>query len=155
MSGLYQYVLGVITTAFVCAVLSAITENCSAKRIMRFLSGLVITLNVLMPLKQVHFDVFPSLKVNYTETSHHWVSDGLEMVQISKAQFIKGKVESYILDKAQKLNADIAVEIDLDMDLIPIGVTLRGEVSPYAKGQLSEVLNTELGITKENQIWTG
>ena len=37
---------------------------------------------------------------------------------------------------------------------IPIKVRLSGKASPYAKGQLQQIITEELGIEKENQIWT-
>jgi hypothetical protein len=38
---------------------------------------------------------------------------------------------------------------------VPISVEIRGSVSPYGKQQLTKLLEEELGIAKENQLWIG
>jgi hypothetical protein len=60
------------------------------------------------------------------------------------------------LDKAQALNTALEVEVTLSDDEIPIPVKVRlsGKVSPYAKGRLQQIISEELGIERENQIWT-
>ena len=72
------------------------------------------------------------------------------------AQFIKERTQSYILDKAQSLNAVLDVEVTLSDDEIPVPVKvcITGKVSPYARGRLENLIIEDLGIEKENQIWT-
>lgn len=155
MSGLRQYILTVIASAFVCALLASLIERCSAKRIIKSLLGLVMGVTIFMPLKQDIFRNFSDIMDTYTDLSGVWVDEGAEMARTAKEQFIKSEVEAYILDKAQAVNADVSVELDLNDALIPVSVTLWGKASPYAKNRLTEMLQTDLGITKERQIWTG
>ena len=71
------------------------------------------------------------------------------------ADIIKAETEAYILDKASQLNVELSVEVTIDEENIPTAVTLSGEVSPYARRQLQEIIESDLGIAKENQRWTG
>ena len=48
---------------------------------------------------------------------------------------------------------DIAVELSLDGADCPQAVRLTGSVSQSRRERLGEVLETELGIPKENQCW--
>jgi hypothetical protein len=53
------------------------------------------------------------------------------------------------------MNIDLAVEVVLSEDEIPIpvAVSLAGNVAPYAKSLLSEAISKDLNIPKENQTW--
>jgi hypothetical protein len=47
------------------------------------------------------------------------------------------------------------VEVELSDEEIPVPktVSVTGKISPYAKKQLSEMMERELGIKVENQKW--
>ena len=72
------------------------------------------------------------------------------------AERISQQTKAYILDKAQALEASLTVEVILDDAGIPTpcGVRISGKVSPYAKGVLSDYMEKELGIPREEQRWT-
>ena len=67
-------------------------------------------------------------------------------------RIIKQKTETYILDKANALGAEITVQVVLE-DYIPAGVTIMGDVSPFVKSNLSASITQELNIPPEEQIW--
>ena len=66
------------------------------------------------------------------------------------------KAEAYILEIAGQLSASVTVEVSVGGDSIPVpqSVRLDGAVTPYAKSRLQTIISEELGISKENQIWT-
>ena len=70
---------------------------------------------------------------------------------------IKQRTESYILEKARSLGTEVTVEVTLSTEEmpVPIGVTLTGSISPYAKEQLAQMMEQELGINRKEQIWIG
>ena len=67
-------------------------------------------------------------------------------------KIIKAKTEAYILDKAKNIGAEISAEISLN-DLVPTGITVVGNLSPYARSSLAAIITHELNIPPEAQIW--
>ena len=68
---------------------------------------------------------------------------------------IKSTCEAYILNKATELGADIHVSVSVNSQHIPFAARIMGEVTSDVRKQLEQILETDLGITKENQSWTG
>ena len=68
---------------------------------------------------------------------------------------IKQELEAYILDKAAALDLKIRVNVKLDDHPLPgpESVVIEGTVPPYQKQVLEDILQSELGISKENQQW--
>ena len=60
------------------------------------------------------------------------------------------------MDKARALQVSLTVDVILDDSGIPApcGVRISGQVSPYAKGVLSDFMEKELGISRKEQLWT-
>jgi hypothetical protein len=71
-------------------------------------------------------------------------------------QSIKEKTEAYILDKAMLLGADIHVSVSCNTTDFPKPeyVELSGNVSPYVKGKLQQIISKDIGIPEDNQKWT-
>ena len=53
------------------------------------------------------------------------------------------------------VNLETDITICREGTPIPERAVLYGQVSPYVKGQLMEILEKDLGIAKENQVWIG
>jgi hypothetical protein len=47
------------------------------------------------------------------------------------------------------------VTLSDELPPVPVEVRLSGDISPYIKTRLQSILEDDLGISKENQIWTG
>lgn len=71
------------------------------------------------------------------------------------AESISQGTEAYILEKAKGMNVELAVEVELSDDEIPVpvAVSLTGQVAPYVKTVLSDTISQDLNIPKEKQIW--
>ena len=71
------------------------------------------------------------------------------------SELIKKETEAYIVKQAQVFNANISVEIILSDDAMPVPeyVRISGPIAPYAKTQLINIIERELGVAKENQLW--
>lgn len=157
MNGLRQYILCITTAALILGMITGLVGNGSGKEILRLTAGLVMALVVIRPLvgaELFSLAEFPSAILWDAENA---VSDGKSIAQAALADVIKAETEAYILDKAAALKADVHVQVTVvgESTPIPTAVTIEGVVSPYARQRLSTILETELGIPKENQIWTG
>lgn len=152
-----QYLLSIVAASIICGIINSLTNSKTpAGSVVKLLSGVFIIICVVSPIINVDF---PSV-TEYFEQFSHEAKDvaqaGFFETETSIRQSIKEQSEAYILDKAVLMNADLSVEVTLSDDELPVptGVVLTGHVSPYTKSRLSQVIDKDLGIPKENQIWT-
>ena len=154
MNSLYQYVLSVICTVMLCGTVRILfcgEENPTIK----MLTGLVITVVVLTPLLDDVEIPLQSFMNEISIDSEAAVEDGTLAARMATNEFIKEKTETYILNKASELGANIGVDIVLSDDdiRVPAQITVSGTLSPYTKQKLSACIYNELGIPEDEQIW--
>lgn len=82
---------------------------------------------------------------------------GTKLADDARREIIKAEAEAYILDKAGSYGLQLEVCVTLREDDIPVpeSVCIAGAVSPYARTRLEILIENELGIPKERQLWTG
>ncbi len=155
MEGLRQYAVSVIAAALICGILTSFPAGTTAKTFLRMLCGVFMTITVLTPLVRIDLSKLNEITKAYYTDAAATVSLGENMAMDALQEVIKQKAETYIMDKAGRLNASLSVEVVVGEDHIPKEVYLEGKISPYVKSQLERILESDLGITKERQIWTG
>ena len=150
------YILSVVAAAAVCAMVSVLVNQKTATgKIAGMLCSIFLTITALSPLVNIRFQSISDYFNDLSSDAEGYVEDGKSSARESTAGIIKMQTESYILDKASSMGLEISVEVELDDDnnSIPCGVSVSGNVSPYAKQMLSAFLEDNLGIAKENQKW--
>lgn len=157
MDALRQYILSVTAAALICGILSGLVQNGAAKEILRLLCGLFLTIVVIRPLIGLDLEKLTDWSLDRVPEGESMAALGENMARQAAAEIIKSETEAYILDKAAALNASLTVEVTVSGDdtPLPVAVTLRGEIAPNARQQLEHILQTELGIAKEDQQWNG
>lgn len=157
MAFLRQYVLSIVTASLLCSVLMGLTAKTKVKELTKLLCCVFLSVTALKPLVGLDLDRWLQESIPYQEEAQSCVAQGEEFARSAQADIIKSKAEAYILDKAAALNGNLEVEITICQEGTPIPerAVLSGQVSPYAKGQLAEILEKDLGIAKENQVWIG
>ena len=150
------YILGVIAAGIVTAVVGCLVNGkTSTGKIIRLLCGVLMTITVVAPLGQISFQNVTDFWNCASVDANDYVALGELAAKQEYDAIIKETSEAYILDKAARMGLDIAVEVELDdsKDSIPCKITVSGDLSPYAKGVLSEYITDQLGIPKESQQW--
>lgn len=157
MEALKQYVVSITAAAIICSILSCLLAKSRTKDLIRFVFGVFITVTVMAPFSQLDFGEVDNLNMPFSSAVQDIIVDAERMAGTAAGEHIKEAAEAYILDKAAELNADIHVEIILSEETppVPAAVTLYGELSPYSRQQLQNILQSDLGIAKENQQWIG
>ena len=151
-----EYILSVIATAILCAIIkSFVGEKSATAKIVGLLCGIAIAITVVKPLKDIKFHNIPSFLHSISADADKYIQEGTNAAEKSLAGIIKSQTEAYILDKADRMGLDISVEVELDdkSGNAPVGVRIVGKISPYAKEVLSSFLQDDLGIAKEKQQW--
>lgn len=156
MAALCQYVFSVTAAAIICGIVMSITQKSSIQPILKLVCGMFLAFTVVKPVTQIDLAELMEVSLPYSQDAVQAADLGENSSQEAMAAIIKDETEAYILDKAAALNVSLKVEVTVDGDPpVPTAVRLSGEVSPYAKQQLEQILYEDLGISKENQQWTG
>ena len=158
MASARQYVISVTAAAIACAVVLSLSPKGAAHGVLKMLCGIFLTFTVLSPISRIDFgELIEDFTLRYDLDGEAAAAFGEELSRDAMADIIKAETEAYILDKAAELNATLEAEVTVsDADTpVPVAVALRGEVSPYAKQRLAAIIEEDLGISKEDQLWTG
>jgi len=151
-----DYILRIIAAAILCALVKGFTERHTAiNSIIKSLCGVFLTLTILSPIVSFNFSTVTDYLNMYSLEADAAVEAGTSLTNASLYSSIKAQTESYILDKAASMNAELSVEVTLSNDEMPIpcGVCIEGSISPYAKSKLMKLIADDLGIPKEKQTW--
>ena len=156
MEDIRQYILSVVAAAILCGILRVLLPPSGTNGVMlKLVCGTVLALTVFAPLKDIQtWDISAGLQtLHYDGTAY--AASGEELSANALADIITERTQAYILDKAAGLSVSLAVEVRLNQDPMPVpeSVCLTGAVSPYARSILSDMLERDLGIAKENQEW--
>lgn len=155
MEGLRQYAISVVAAAIICSILTRLASQDAVKGLIRLLSGLVLTIVVIRPIAQIELPSLKEITFPQMPDADLAVEEGKELALDSMQDIIKSTCEAYILNKATELGADIHVSVSVNSQHIPFAARIMGEVTSDVRKQLEQTLETDLGITKENQSWTG
>ena len=156
MDDLRSYLLSVVAAAVVCwMVTSLLRKEGAVGSLGRLLCGVFMTVTILSPVVSWRL---PDIGV-YTDS---FSADAAEAVAVGKcvssaamAEIIKQQCEAYILDKADDFGARLTVTVSMTSDTVPMpcAVRISGEYSPYARLRLGEIIEEDLGIGEEAQVW--
>ncbi len=157
MNGIAEYLLSVSAAAIIgSVVLRLLSGKGSTATVGRMLCSLFVALTVITPITKVRISDLTGLLPDASADANAVVAQGQSDAKKAMAESITARVEAYILDKATQLGVKLTVQVELSDDTIPVPVRLRlkGNISPYTKGKLQKMIQDDLGIDKENQIWT-
>lgn len=155
MEALRQYILSVVTAAMLCGIVTGLFPSGTGKQVVRLICGLFLAYTVLAPISRGELPNLTDFSLGIPEEAAQAVAVGENLARDSMAEIIKSETEAYILDKARSLQAEVTVEVSVNEENVPNSVTVSGAVSPYVRRQLQRILESDLGIAKENQKWTG
>ena len=153
MEVLVQYLISICAVAIICGIVKVISdEKKPSGAMIRMIAGLIMAFTVVGPVVDLEPGDLPVLKLDIAEEAQAVSEYGKEFADAEVNSIITRRLEAYILDKAASIDADISVELRL-VDYRPVGVTMRGPILPRDKQRLQQILETDLGISKENQKW--
>lgn len=151
-----EYILGIIAAGIICGIVQNLVSSKTATgRILRLLTGILMVITILSPVVNVSFTNISDYLDEINTQGDIYANYGSAMANESVCAIIKDQAEAYILDKADRMNLDISVEVALDEhnNSVPCEVTIAGNLSPYAKEVLGSYIEENLGIAKEYQRW--
>ena len=156
MNGLRQYIISVLSAAMICAIVIKISEkNQLSANVIRLVATAFLLITVLAPF--LNFTLsdfnrnFSLSKIDGTQIAEQASNDALQ----ETALIIKEHTKAYIEKKAESYGADISATISISepTSLVPDGIKIEGNISPYIKTILTTIINDDLGIPEDKQIW--
>ena len=156
MENIKEYLLSITAAAIICSVVNSLPiGNGPTKRILKVITGLFMSVTLISPIMQFDFTAIPDYFTDVSLTAEQLTAEGQEYSTDAMSHIIKQKMESYILDEANRVGADMDVEVKVTESYPPepYQVIVRGSISPYNKKSLMEYIAKNLGIPQESQIW--
>lgn len=156
MGNLRNYVLCIGCAALLIGILTDFSDpKKGTGAMLRVSAGLFLALQLLNPLMKLQPDRWVGFFEEMMSDAETMSLHGESLATGYKEDIIKDRTRTYILDKAADWNADLEVEVELDEDSLPAAVTVSGSISPYGKSQLMRIMESDLNIPKERQVWIG
>lgn len=155
MDSLREYVISIVAAAMLSGVLIRLTQNSGAKEIIRMLCGIFMTIVLVQPIVGRKDILWESILPEVNQQAEEISAEGTAAADNIRREFIKQRVETYILSRAETMEADIQASVTLDADCVPASVTITGSISPLNRSKLTQIIASELGIPKERQEWIG
>lgn len=156
MEHIREYLISVTAAAILTGIVRSIAgEKGSTGEIVRLICGIFLVITVVRPVADIQLRNISLYYEDLTEEAQSAVEEGQDYAQRAMARLIKDQAEAYILDKAQMFHAQVDVEVYVSDDITPVPIACRvtGNMSPYAKKKLMEIIESDLGIRKEAQQW--
>lgn len=157
MDALREYLIGVIAAALLCGIVTSLIDTKGALGFsIKLIAGLLMLLSVVRPWVSLSMDNLLGWTDHVIADGSDYVASGQMMAEDVYRAGIKEQLEAYIVDEAKTFGCELSVEIILSGGDVPVPeqVRLKGDVSPYAKQSLTNFLTQQLGIDREDQIWT-
>lgn len=156
MDDLKNYFLSIILVAAICGICSSLVSKGSASGgLIRILTGVFLAITVISPLVNIRFDQFESYMEDVYIDGDLAAEAGADLAAEETAVIIKEELETYILEKAKAIGANITAAVILTDESIPRpqSVEISGSISPYNKRIMIDYIVKQLGIPEEQQKW--
>ena len=151
-----EYILGIVAAAILCALVLNLAKGKSANTaVIRTICGIIMTITVISPLARFKLQniSLPDLDAFLDGSTYANNGYGTSINQIKEV--IKQRSEAYVLEKANTFDCDLKVNITVSDDNPPrpASITLSGNASPVTKQKLKSIIEKDLGIPMECQLW--
>lgn len=147
-----EYILSLMGCVLFCGIISHLISDLRYKRLIRLLTGTLLALTVFGPLTGA--GIPDSLNIDVEVLSPEpYVEIGKQTARQAQEQCIREACESYISSKANEFGMTVTPEVYLNERMEPNFVRIYGQTNSVEQHRLEVMLEENLGITKENQVW--
>lgn len=156
MAAVRQYIITVTASAIICSIISSFTQEKVIGNKLKLLCNLFLAVIVLEPITDLRIPELKEIPGLSLHEAEYAVSIGSELSANSMENIICEKAEAYIIDKAASLGLSVQAKVKIkdESNPIPESVIISGYAPDNLKEYLQNVIEQELAITKENQIWS-
>ena len=157
MDSIRQYVISIISAAIICGIIKGMIGNGLSQGIIKILCGSFLAFTFIKPIGVFSFESINASMSLAIDEGNRLVTDGQNASRVAIQNEIADRISKSVAQKAKNVGAEITVEVIYSEDSIPVPIALEivGEISPYAKVQLSHYILSEYGIGEEDIHWIG
>ena len=155
MDTIRQYILSVLSAAIIASLLVRFTNKQEAVgRIIKLIASVFLSIAVVAPIIKMQILDISEYVGDLEADGKNIISDAKVQVENETVSIILEKVQAYIEDKAATYGAEITATVGITEpdSLRPDTIEIEGNVSPYVKEILQDVIADDLGIQEDNQI---
>ena len=157
MSDVSNYILSVTAAGILCGLVQRLTLGKNGtSAVVQSVCAIVLAVTVINPVVKIKLRNIRTYTDGFQLDADSLVRQGTDLSTQELRSIITEQTTAYILEKASSYNCNIRqLEVELTSDSIPIpcGVKISGTFSPQGKNQLSGIIESNLGISKERQQW--
>ena len=156
MDSIRTYLLTLFALAVILSIIHTVAKGMpKTSATIKLLCGLIFVITAFSPLLNIPEINLKKHFATLSEDAQSLIADGKSMADMEMERIIKAQAESYIQNKAKSIGAEIDVSVILseDQNKIPISAEITGNVSPYYKNRLKQIIAVDVGIPEEAQIW--
>lgn len=156
MASIKAYIFSVTAAGLLCTICTRLLSGQSTSAALgKLLAGLFLLFCLISPLREIRVSNVLTFTDDWKAKADHAKHQGEAASKNALRSSIISRTEAYILNKAASLHAEINVDVTLSEETIPVPVqvSITGDISPHAKSELQRMIENDLGIPKEKQIW--
>lgn len=152
-----SYILSVISVCLCCGMIRRLVNGKGASgAAIKAICGIAVVITVISPLVKMKYIDFQRLIQSVQIETDVFSQTAVDLTGQQMKTIISQKVRAYVLEKASSFDCKIAsVDVELSDQSVPVPESLQivGKFSPNIKAHLSDIIESSLGIPKENQKW--
>ena len=157
MHTFHQYIISVVAVCVSCGIVRRLVgEKSASASVIQILCGVILAITVISPTLKINIADFRNYLYDVSAEANVLIESGTGNKTEELREVISSKLCAYVLEKAALYDCNIStVEVVLSEEQIPMPIALQvtGRYSPFARIKLSEMIELNLGIPKENQQW--
>jgi len=157
MDFLQSWARGLVSASVLAALSQQLTGKSPQKKVVEFICGVVMLAILLSPVLRADRLAFSGALSRYHRTVAELTEDVEEQENQLLRTYIEQKSGAYILDEAEALGIE-EMEVTVrtkwkEESWIPWEARLKGCFEAEQRARLAALIETELGIPGERQIW--
>ena len=146
------YLLSIIGCALFCGILVQIVSDLRSRKMIQLLCGMLLAITLLRPLSSISID--DTWKFDMEGISPDtYIDMGRQEAKNVQEECIMEACESYVTNKAKDFDMLVTADISLDENMRPVSARINVKSDSGKFQILEQILEEDLGITKENQTW--
>ena len=157
MDAVRRYLFSLCAAALLCSLVRALAPRGRMKSICSLLCGVFLAMTALSGLAGFALEDVAE-ELSKMRIAAEEARTGVEIRNREALQaIIKQKTEAYIWDKAQELGLAVAIDVTVAEDAsypYPAAVRITGSFSEMQRQSLTQYIEENLAIGKEQQTWT-
>lgn len=151
---LRNWILGLAGASVFCGIMLELCPKGAVKNAVKTVCALVMTIALVSPLFEIDMPSYSVNMAKYRSEGEKIAASAKESADSYSRTIIEEECRAYILDKAEVLGVD-AGDVSVRLKWSDEGFWYPVECfvsAPYSP-QLAGIIESELGITKDNQEW--